>query len=80
MSMSGKAKAIRQCYLCEQLQSADFQNMKLRLVIFKCFSVKNTTRNDLDKMFTKNVKVGTQYVNVVTNVILVILKRYDLIK
>ena len=76
MSMSGKAKAKRQCYLCEQLQSADLQNMKLRLIIFlSVFSAKNTTRHDLDKSFTKNVKVVTQYVNVVTNVILVTFKK-----
>ena len=65
----------RQCYLCEQLQSADLQNMKLRLIISKCLSAKNTTRHDLDNIFTKNVKNVTQYVNVVTNVNLVTLKK-----
>ena len=42
--------------------------MKLRLIIFKSFSAKNTTRHDLDNIWTKNVKNVTQYVNVVTNV------------
>ena len=65
----------RQCYLCEQLQSADLQNMKLRLIISECFSAKNTTRHDLDNFFTKNVKNVSQYVNVVTNVNLVNLKK-----
>ena len=51
MSKSGKRKAIRQCYLCEQLLSADLQSMKLRLIIFKCFSAKNTTQHDLVNMF-----------------------------
>ena len=63
----------RQCYLCEQLQSADLQNMKL--IISKCFSAKNTTRYDLDNILTKSVKNVTQYVNVVTNVNLVTFKK-----
>ena len=45
--------------------------MKLRLIIFKCFSVKNTTIHDLDNIFTKNVKTVTQYVNGRTNINLV---------
>ena len=49
--------------------------MKLRLIIFKCFSAKNTTRLDLDNIFTKNVKTVTQYVNVVTNVNIVTVKK-----
>ena len=49
--------------------------MKLRLIIFKRFSAKNTTRHDLDNIFTKNVKTVTQYVNVVTNVNLVTVKK-----
>ena len=61
--------------MCEQLQSADLQNMKLRLNILKCFSAKNTTRHDLDNIFTKNVKTVTQYVNGVTNVNLVTVKK-----
>ena len=61
--------------MCEQLQSADLQNMKLRLIIFKCFSAKNTTIHDLDNIFTKNVKTVTQFVNGVTNVNLVTVKK-----
>ena len=49
--------------------------MKLRLIIFKRFSAINTTRNDLDNIFTKNVKTVTQNVNVVTNVNLVTVKQ-----
>ena len=49
--------------------------MKLRLIIFKRFSAKNTTRYDLDNIFTKNVKTVTQNVNVVTNVNLVTVKK-----
>ena len=75
MSMSDRAKAIIDNIICEQLQSADLQNMKLRLIIFKWFSSKNTTRHDLDNIFTKNVKTVTQNVNVVTNVNLVTVKK-----
>ena len=49
--------------------------MKLRLIIFKCFSAKSTTIHDLDNIFTKNVTNVTQYVNVVTNVNLVTVKK-----
>ena len=72
--MQSKSK-YRQCNLCEQLQSADLQNIELRLIISKLFSAKKTTRHDLDNIFTKNVKNVTQYVNGVTNVNLVTLKK-----
>ena len=49
--------------------------MKLRLIIFKSFSAKSTTRDDLDNIFTKNVKTVTQYVNGVTNVNFVTVKK-----
>ena len=74
MSISSKAKAIWQFYLCDQLQFTDLQNMKINS--FLCvFSAKNTTRHDLDNIFTKNVNNVTQYVNVVINVSLVTLQK-----
>ena len=61
--------------MCEQLQAAYLKIMKLKLIIFKCLSAKNTTRHDLDNIFTKNVKTVTQAVNAVTNVNLVTVKK-----
>ena len=49
--------------------------MKLRLIIFKCFSAK-TPPDVIEKIFfTKNVENVTQYVNVGTNVNLVTVKK-----
>ena len=76
MSMSVRAKAIIDNVICvNNFSLLILQNMKLRLIIFKCFSSKNTNRHDLDNIFTTNVKTVTQYVNVVTNINLVTVKR-----
>ena len=50
---------------------------KLDLMIFYAFilfSAENTIGHDLDNLFTKNVKVVTKYVSVVTGVIVVTLQ------
>ena len=76
MSMSRRAKTIIDNVICVNNFSLQIlQNMKLRLIIFKCFSSKNTARHDLDNIFTENVKDVTQYVNVVNNVNLDTIKR-----
>ena len=47
------------------------QNVKITLVIFMRFRTENTIRYDLYITFTKNVKVVTEYGNVITGVIVV---------